>query len=78
MSTPSAHTLRLVDDGPGVTPERREALQAALDAQAYDGVPGLGLMLADLVARAHGGRLRLPAPAGDKGFAVELSFGPDG
>ena len=78
VSTPSAHTLRLVDDGPGVNPERREALQAALDAQAYDGVPGLGLTLADLVAREHGGRLRLLPPGADEGFAVELSFGPDG
>ena len=78
VSTPSAHTLRLDDDGPGVTPERREALSAALDAQAYDGVPGLGLTLADLVARAHGGRLRLPTPAENRGFAVELSFGADG
>ena len=78
VSTPSAHTLRLDDDGPGVTAERREALRAALDAQAYDGVPGLGLTLADLVARAHGGRLRLPTPAENRGFAVELSFGADG
>jgi signal transduction histidine kinase len=78
VSTPSARTLRLVDDGPGVTRERREALRAALDEQVYDGVPGLGLTLADLVARAHGGRLRLPAPAGERGFAVELSFGPTG
>ena len=78
LSTPSARTLRLDDDGPGVTPERRDALRAALDAQAYDGVPGLGLTLADLVARAHGGRLRLPAPASQRGFVVELSLGPDG
>jgi len=34
---------------------------------------GLGLMLADLVARAHGGRLHLPAVA--QGFAVELELG---
>jgi signal transduction histidine kinase len=78
LSTPSAHTLRLDDDGPGVTPQRRAALCAALDAQAYDGVPGLGLTLADLVARAHGGRLRLPERAGERGFGVELSFGPAG
>ena len=74
VSTPSANMVRLDDDGPGVPPERRQALCAALDAQAYDGVPGLGLSLADLVARAHGGRLRLPLPAGGHGFAVELSF----
>jgi nitrogen-specific signal transduction histidine kinase len=70
--------MRLDDDGPGVTPERRAALCAALDAQTYEGVPGLGLTLADLVARAHGGRLRLPAPAGEHGFSVELSLGPSG
>jgi C4-dicarboxylate-specific signal transduction histidine kinase len=67
----------LDDDGPGVSAERRQALQEALDAQAYDDVPGLGLTLADLVARAHGGRLRLPPPAG-RGFAVELSLGAGG
>jgi signal transduction histidine kinase len=75
VSTPRPNILRLDDDGPGVAPERRQALNAALDAQAYDGVPGLGLTLADLVARAHGGRLQLPAPQRDAGFAVELSLG---
>jgi signal transduction histidine kinase len=72
VSTPAPDTLRLDDDGPGVSAERRQALSAALTAQVYDGVPGLGLTLADLVARAHGGRLRLPEPAEGRGFAVEL------
>jgi C4-dicarboxylate-specific signal transduction histidine kinase len=76
VSTPAANTVRLDDDGPGVAPERHAALCAALDAQAYDGVPGLGLTLADLVARAHGGRLRLPPPGVGRGFAVELSLPP--
>ncbi len=58
------------DDGPGVAHERRAALQAAIDTQRYQGVTGLGLMLADRVARAHGGRLCLPAS--ESGFAVEL------
>jgi len=75
VSTPSADTVRLDDDGPGVTPERGRALQAALDAQAYDDAPGLGLVLADLVARAHGGRLHVCVPATGRGFAVELSLG---
>lgn len=65
--------LRLDDDGPGVPPQRRQALQAALTAQAYEGVTGLGLMLADRVARAHGGRLALPAS--ERGFAVEIDLG---
>ena len=38
VSTPSPHTLRLDDDGPGVTAERRAALCAALDTQTYEGV----------------------------------------
>ena len=74
LSTPSAQTLRLDDDGPGIANDQRQALADALDEQDYDRVSGLGLALADLVARAHGGRLHLPAPAGG-GFAVELSFG---
>jgi len=78
VSTPAANTLRLHDDGPGVAPEQRQALCRALDAQAYDDVPGLGLTMADLVARAHGGRLRLPAEHGEGGFVVELSFGEAG
>jgi signal transduction histidine kinase len=66
--------LRLDDDGPGVPAQRRQQLQAALDAQAYDVGTGLGLMLADRVARAHGGRLRLPEIR--QGFAVELDLAP--
>lgn len=69
------HRLLLHDDGPGVAPERRAALQAALDRQDWedrDSGLGLGLMLADLVARAHGGRLRLVAA--EHGFAAELTL----
>jgi signal transduction histidine kinase len=45
------------DDGSGISPARQLQLQAALDARQYEGHMGLGLMLADLIARAHGGRL---------------------
>lgn len=62
------------DDGPGVSPARREQLQAALAAQSCDGSTGLGLMLADRVARAHGGHLSLPPT--EPGFEVRLDFGP--
>lgn len=72
LEAPSPDCLRMRDDGPGVTRDRRRSLQAALDAQTYDGVTGLGLMLADRVARAHGGRLRLPEV--DTGFMVELEL----
>lgn len=66
-------TLWLRDDGDGVDAPRRAALQAAIDAQDYEGRTGLGLMLADRVARAHGGALRLPQVT--RGFAVELRLG---
>lgn len=75
VTRPRDGSLRLQDDGPGVTALRRAQLQAALDAQDYDGATGLGLMLADRVARAHGGRLRLPDT--DRGFAVELDLSGD-
>jgi signal transduction histidine kinase len=70
---PEQQTLRVHDNGRGVTPEQRAALSGALAEQAYEGRMGLGLMLADLVARAHGGVLTLPAV--DQGFAVELQLG---
>lgn len=65
--------VRVHDDGPGATPERLQALREALRLQDYDGPTGLGLMLADLVARSHGGALSLPSVA--RGFAAELSLG---
>lgn len=67
-----AGVLRIRDDGPGVDAHRRAALNCALERQEYDGVTGLGLMMADRVARAHGGRLRLPESA--EGFEAELTL----
>jgi len=67
--------LRLHDDGQGCPTERLEQLRAALEHQEYDSggvLKGLGLILADLVARAHGGQIELPAV--DRGFCVELSW----
>lgn len=64
--------LRLQDDGPGQPAERLRALRQALARQDYVSPMGLGLMLADIVARAHGGALTLPEAA--QGFVVELSL----
>jgi signal transduction histidine kinase len=64
--------LRLHDDGRGIEPVRRAELAAALASQGYEGRMGLGLMLADLVARAHGGVLTLPLV--DQGFAAEMTL----
>lgn len=74
LEQPGPNRLRLRDDGPGIDEPRRTALQRALDTRAYDAGPGLGLMLADRVARAHGGRVVLPAAG--SGFTVELDLGP--
>lgn len=74
LSTPRPGVLRVHDDGTGLTPARRAELGAALAAQDYEGRTGLGLMLGDLVARAHGGALRLPETGA--GFAVELDLSP--
>lgn len=65
--------LLITDDGPGVSPARRDALLQALALGADAGSIGLGLMLADSVAQAHGGRLTLPEVP--NGFAVALEFG---
>jgi signal transduction histidine kinase len=73
VSQPSPGVVRVQDDGPGATPERLQALREALRDQGYDGHTGLGLMLADLVARAHAGALSLPEVT--QGFAVELALG---
>lgn len=72
-TTPAPDVVRLHDDGPGVPPERRAELQQALARQEYEGRTGLGLMLADLVARSHGGRLEILDVA--SGFAVDMVLG---
>ncbi len=76
IESPVPGALRITDDGPGVPPGRLQQLQAALDGQAYEGTTGLGLMLADRVARAHGGRVNLQQAS--CGFTVELQLGQAG
>ncbi len=67
--------ILLRDNGSGMADTERSRLQAALDCQAYDSLTGLGLMLADLVARAHDGRLLLlPALPGRPGCGVAMSL----
>lgn len=70
----SIQRLHLQDDGPGVSAARRAELDEALRNQDYEGRMGLGLMLTDLVARAHGGALTLPETGA--GFALDLRLGP--
>lgn len=76
VSVPAPDRVRVADDGPGLEPRRLSALREALDSRNYEGHTGLGLMLADMVARAHRGRLELPDATA--GFVAELVLGPDG
>ncbi len=76
VGMPAPGRLLLRDDGPGAELQRLALLRSALVTQNYEGQTGLGLMLADLVARAHGGHLRLPDAV--SGFAVELVLTTDG
>ncbi len=64
--------ITLTDNGPGVTADRLAALQSALDSQHYGGHTGLGLMMAGMVARAHGGTLRISNL--EVGMAAELTL----
>jgi len=73
LSTPRAGWLCVHDDGTGLIQARLHDLQAALLAQDYEGRMGLGLMLADMVARAHGGSLILPDSG--PGFTAVLDLG---
>lgn len=69
-----AHTLELADDGPGIEPALLAHLQQALSAQTYEVLSGMGLMLADRVARAHGGAVSLAN--GKRGLVVTMRLGP--
>ncbi len=52
---------------------RAIAVTQTLGAKGVVGAPtGLGLMLADMVARAHGGALHLPAA--ERGCRVEMQL----
>jgi two-component system OmpR family sensor kinase len=67
--------LMLRDNGSGMADTDRVRLQAALNSQDYDSLTGLGLMLVDLVARAHEGRLMLlPELPERTGCGIEVTL----
>ena len=71
--------IRVADDGAGAAPEELAALEARLArartarsaAGSYGEEHGLGLVLVDRIARAHGGSIALESEPG-RGFAVEV------
>lgn len=72
LEQPEVGSLLLRDDGTGLAQAQRQALRERLAAGAAD--QGLGLRLAQRVARAHGGDLALPDSP--QGFAVLLRLAP--
>ncbi|MDR7270622.1 signal transduction histidine kinase [Pelomonas saccharophila] len=71
LSQPLPGGLLLVDDGTGLGEAEKANLRSRLASGSTE--QGLGLRLAQLVARAHGGELSLPDCA--QGFAVQLLLG---
>ncbi len=73
-----ADGLRVVDDGPGVPPDELARLVRPFErgATAAEG-SGLGLAMADRVARQSGAELRLRSPVeAGRGFEAVLHFAP--
>jgi signal transduction histidine kinase len=75
VSTPNKSTLVIADDGSGVSSERMIALQSELLAhdENASGTVGMGLWLAQRVAVAHRGKLRIESAEGS-GFVVTLEL----
>jgi two-component system OmpR family sensor kinase len=74
----SAQWIDVIDDGPGIPVERLAILRSALatfDASGLvDEALGLGLTLAAMVARAHGGTIELGESHDSPRFAVRLKW----
>lgn len=74
----SSQWIEVTDDGPGVTGQRLEVLRAALarfdTSGLVDDALGLGLTLAAMVARAHGGTIELGDSRSAAGFRVRLNW----
>lgn len=71
--------LRVVDTGPGVPPELGErAFDAFVTTRADKGALGLGLTVARLVARRHGGELELEPSLEGASFVARLPLVPVG
>ena len=76
--------FRVEDDGPGIPEAQREEAMRAFsrldEARNQDsgGGVGLGLSIAEDVARAHGGVLRLDASAALGGLQADIVLPVDG
>jgi two-component system sensor histidine kinase TctE len=68
--------LEVEDDGPGIAPsEHQRVLERFYRVKGTTGEGnGLGLAIADEIARAHHGHLELASGADGRGLKVSLSF----
>lgn len=66
--------ITVADDGPGIPPQlRHQMLQRFVRGDRGEG-SGLGLPIAQEIARLHGGDLRLEGGPGDRGLVAHLEF----
>ena len=74
----SAQWIEVIDDGPGIPAERLAILRTALatfeSSGMVDEALGLGLTLAVMVARSHGGTIELGESHDSPRFAVRLKW----
>ncbi len=87
FALPDSFEITVADNGGGCFAEKITYIQAALDRQDYksgSALTGLGLILADLVLRAHGGRVHLLLPherhggnAAASGFSLRMAWPKD-
>jgi len=68
--------VRVSDTGPGVPPERREALFRPFAASQKPGGTGLGLAIAAEIVRAHGGTIALVGEGPGATFRIEIPDRP--
>ena len=71
-----AVAIRMADNGPGIPDGRSSRLFAAFQGSHRSGGTGLGLPVADELARLHGGSLRLETPSSGSGASFLLTI-PD-
>ena len=70
---PARRVIEVADDGPGIPPDRRQAVTERFNRPAGNSGSGLGLAIARRVAQAHGGALSLGESALG-GLAARLSL----
>ena len=71
-------TISVIDDGPGIPDKELERLLKPFErldeARGNEGGCGLGLSIADRIAKAHDGRLELISNKKDKGLEAKITI----